>query len=280
MIDGPVMIGLLAVGLVGGIAGGMLGIGGSVLFIPVLTVILGTDYHTSIAATLVVNVCVGFSAARGHLRSGLVRLRLLRLMAPVAVAAAVVGVLVSNLFTDDQEVVLHRLFGATMVYVILVNVDRMLRRRWSKWWWLPWQLLRWKRLRLWMARRGRKPRRSRARIAGVGVVTGLAVGLLGTGGGSVAVPAQQTLLGMRLRTAVANSSVALIFACAVAAVVKHLTLPAGLDPVRPWTLVGLLAPTAILGAPLGAYLTRRVNREIVRVVFMAFLAWTAYKMLM
>jgi len=264
MIEGYVIIQLLAVGLLGGLLGGFLGIGGSVLFIPMLTIFVGSDYHTAQAAALVVNVCVGFSASQNHIRSGLVSRRLLTIMIPCAMALSVAGVYVSNQFTGEQEMYLKRLFGVAMIGVIGVNLFRMARRRWLRGK-MPWT--------------GRKLKRHGLTVGAVGGLMGFSAGLLGIGGGSVAVPAQQVLLGMRLRTAVANSSVAIFFSCMLAAAVKHSTLPAGVDPARPWAYVGLLVPTAIVGAAAGAYVSRRVSREWVRLVFVAFLAWTAVKML-
>ena len=275
MPEWPFVVTLLAVGLAGGALGGFLGIGGSVLFIPVLTVFIRADYHTAQAAALVVNACVGASAARAHLKSGRVSGRILRVLIPCSMAAAVLGVLLSNRFTGEEEVYLRRLFGLAMIYVIAVNLYRMVRCYW---------------LGREMAQAGEgsspplAPRDSPgAKGLGVGLVggaMGLSSGLLGIGGGSVAVPAQQMFLGLPLKTAVANSSVAIIFTCILAAAVKHMSLASlGVDPARPWLYVGLLAPTAVVGAAVGSYLTHRVSRERVQVVFMLFLAWAAYKML-
>jgi len=275
MPEWPFVATLLAVGLAGGALGGFLGIGGSVLFIPVLTVFIRADYHTAQAAALVVNVCVGASAARAHLKSGRVSGRILRVLIPCSMAAAVLGVLLSNRFTGEEEVYLRRLFGLVMIYVIGVNLWRMVCRYWP-------------RRRMPQAGEGGSPPLAPGDSPGVkglgvglvGGAMGLSSGLLGLGGGSVAVPAQQVLLGLPLKTAVANSSVAVIFTCILAAVVKHMSLASlGVDPARPWLYVGLLAPTAVVGAVVGSYLTHRVSREHVRVVFMLFLTWAAYKML-
>jgi len=275
MPEWPFVVTLLAVGLAGGALGGFLGIGGSVLFIPVLTVFIRADYHTAQAAALVVNVCVGASAARAHLKSGRVSGRILRVLIPCSMAAAVLGVLLSNRFTGEEEVYLRRLFGLAMIYVIAVNLWRMVRR-----YWLGRETAQ--------AGEGSSPPLAPrdlpgAKGLGVGLVggaMGLSSGLLGIGGGSVAVPAQQMFLGLPLKTAVANSSVAIIFTCILAAAVKHMSLASlGVDPARPWLYVGLLAPTAVVGAAVGSYLTHRVSRERVQVVFMLFLAWAAYKML-
>jgi uncharacterized membrane protein YfcA len=254
MPEWPFVVTLLAVGLAGGALGGFLGIGGSVLFIPVLTVFIRADYHTAQAAALVVNVCVGASAARAHLKSGRVSGRILRVLIPCSMAAAVLGVLLSNRFTGEEEVYLRRLFGLAMIYVIAVNLWRMVRR-----YWLGRETAQ--------AGEGSSPPLAPRDLPGA---KGLGVGLVG---GAM-------FLGLPLKTAVANSSAAIIFTCILAAAVKHMSLASlGVDPARPWLYVGLLAPTAVVGAAVGSYLTHRVSRERVRVVFVLFLAWAAYKML-
>jgi uncharacterized membrane protein YfcA len=117
-------------------------------------------------------------------------------------------------------------------------------------------------------------------VALVGTLTGFAAGLLGIGGGAVAVPAQQAILRLGLRSAIANSAAAVIFSTLLAAVCKNATLaPAAPGTPGPWTYVLFLAPPAVVGALVGSYLTHRVGRTWLRLVFIGFLAWTAYKML-
>jgi len=262
---------LVGTGLLGGTAGGFLGIGGTVVFMPLMKMICDAnpatplDPHTAIAATLVVNVCVGASATLGHLRSGRLMGRVLRVLVPCSIAASLVGVGLGNLFTGEAQRWLWRLFGGMMVYVVVLNAYRMVRP-------LaasdgdPGDIV------------GPPPRWPM--VAAVGVLAGLSSGLLGVGGGAVAVPAQQVLLRMRLRTAIANSAVTVIFSCLLAAVLKHATLAShGVDAGEPWVYVGLLVPTAVVGALAGAHLTHRVSRVWVRLVFIVFLSWTAWRML-
>jgi uncharacterized membrane protein YfcA len=264
MIEPWQMAALAAVGLAGGTLGGFLGIGGAVIFIPMMKILLGADPHTVIATTLVLTVCVGASSAVGHFRAGRVDRGMVKVLVPPAVVMALVGVWVGNRFSGESSVWLWRLFGAFLVYVAIDNVRRM--------------------------RRPPSPepapgaptaaRPPLAATGAVGAVVGFLAGLLGIGGGAFAVPLQQVFLKQRLRTAIANSSVLMIVPCAVAAVEKHLTLGAlGVDPVRPWLYVALLAPAAMLGAFVGSHVVHRVPLRWVRGVFVVFLVWTAWKML-
>ena len=255
---------LAAVGLAGGTLGGFLGIGGAVVFIPMMKVILGADPHTVIATTLVLTVCVGASSAIGHFRAGRVDRWMVKVLVPPACLMALAGVWAGNRFAGASSVWLWRLFAAFLVYVAIDNIWRMRRPPRPD----P------------APGTPPPPRPNVAATAAVGGVVGFMAGLLGIGGGAFAVPLQQVFLKQRLRTAIANSSVLMIVPCAMAAVEKHLTLGAlGVDPVRPWVYVALLAPTAMLGAFIGSHVVHRVPLRLVRAVFVAFLVWTAWKLL-
>jgi uncharacterized protein len=94
------LLGTLAVGLVAGVASGLLGIGGGVLFVPGLVIFLDLDLleaeATSLVAVTIVAV-VGAWRQRGH---GNVRARdgvALGLLSPVGVAG---GVLLANVLPE------------------------------------------------------------------------------------------------------------------------------------------------------------------------------------
>lgn len=271
MLEWWQMAALAGSGIVGGMLGGFLGVGGTIVFMPLMKLICGAnpdtviDPHTAIAVTLVLNVLVGASSTVAHARAGRVMWSIIKVLIPCSLAASLVGVGVGNLFKADMQVWLWRLFGVTMLYVAGLNAWRLFR---------PVSPVD--------AAQGdiAGPPPRRVAIGAVGVLTGFASGLLGIGGGAIAVPAQQILLKMRLRAAIANSAVTVVFSCLLAAVFKHASLGSlGIDYARPWPYIGLLGVPAVMGALVGSHLTHRVPRFWVRLIFIVFLLWTAWEML-
>ena len=69
--DPVVIAAVLATGLIAGVLGGMLGVGGSVIMIPGLTLVLGYDQHLYQASAMVANVAGAVPAALRHHRAGM-----------------------------------------------------------------------------------------------------------------------------------------------------------------------------------------------------------------
>lgn len=265
-------------GLAAGLLGGLLGVGGSVIMIPALTALLGPEQHLYQAAAMAANVAVAIPAARRHHKAGVARMDVLRWMLPAAVLAVLLGVAASNLFEGDTaERWLKRLFALLLLYVIAMNIRKLLagRRR--------------------SATRGTStadprsdpdvaelasPGAARRSVStAVGGVMGFVAGLLGIGGGAIAVPLQQVLLRLPLRSCIANSSIVIVFSAAIGAVFKIATLDQhGLAFGDALLLAGLLAPTALLGGRLGASLTHRLPLAWVRLAFIALMVAAAWKM--
>jgi len=270
MLEWWQMAALAASGLAGGLLGGFLGIGGTIVFMPLLKLTCDAradtviDPHTAIAVTLVLNVLVGASGTFGHARAGRVMGSIVKILVPCSLAASLAGVAVGNLFKGDMQVWLWRLFGVTMVYVAGLNFYRVVRPL-SAVDMAPGEIV--------------GPPPGKAAIGGVGLVTGFFAGLLGVGGGAIAVPAQQILLKMRLRSAIANSAVTVVFSCVLAAILKQVSLSAhGVSLARPWLYIGLLGVPAVVGALVGSHLTHRAPRVWLRLIFTGFVLWTAWEM--
>ena len=257
---------LAGVGVVAGMAGGMLGIGGSVVFIPALAQLFPeTGYGVFAAAALVCNVFVGAGGAVGHMRNRRVIPRVVKMIIPLGIAGAVVGVLVANVLEKGFDRVLWLVFGAVVCYMLVNNVRRLFRGGHPP------------ALTSGDALEAQKVTVSRA--SAVALPTGLLAGMLGIGGGVYSVPSQQIFLGMPQKNAIANSSATMVVFCAIAAVVKNVTvqLPTGYTHWDPLALAGLLIPFAIVGAFVGGHLTHRLPERLVRGLFVGFLVWTAYK---
>ena len=90
------LVGLLALGFAAGLAGGMLGVGGGVLFVPALVIFAHESQLEAIATSLVAVVLMAVVGAWRQRGYGNVRLRdglLIGLLSPLGV---LVGVLLAN----------------------------------------------------------------------------------------------------------------------------------------------------------------------------------------
>ena len=258
---------LIGTGLVAGIGGGMLGIGGSVIFIPVLgTVFPKVPYGVFAAAALICNVFVGAGGAVGHYRNRRVIPKVVRMIIPLGIVAAVVGVLMANTLEDKGlDEALWVIFGVVVCYMACNNVRKLFHRG------EPAAL---------DAADTLDPKKvSLPRVSAVALPTGFLAGMLGIGGGTYSVPSQQLILDMPQKNAIANSSATMIVFCAIAAVVKNVTLPlpGELSHWDPPLLAAVLVPSALFGAFIGGHLTHKLPDRLVRGLFVCFLGWTAYK---
>ena len=272
MFEPWMIVVIAAVGLAAGTLGGMLGVGGSVIMIPALVVLFGQDtragfnQHLYQAAAMIVNVAVAVSSTYRHYKAGAIVPKAMKLMLPAALVMIFVGVAVSNLsvFDPGQQIAgasgavwLGRVLAVFLVYVIVVNVQRLFA-----------------------------PRRETTghehvtlpRSTGVGSVMGFIAGLMGIGGGAVAVPLQQVALKLPLRNCIANSAAIICITAAFGAAAKNATLPEGCRLTDSLTLALLLAPTAFVGGWIGGKLTHVLPIRIVRGAFILLMIAAAWKM--
>ena len=247
-------------GLAAGLLGGMLGIGGSVIMIPGLAVLFGRSdpntQHLYQAAAMAVNVAVSFPAAIRHWREGAMMTALLRIVLPSALVAIVIGVLVSNLLPGQT---LRYAFAGFLVYVAINAAIKAVRRT-------PDHTRELARITL-------------PRGVAVGVVLGFAAGVLGIGGGILAVPLAQALCRVPLRSAIAVSSASMCITAGFGAALKIITLPRwGFEPSEALMLAATMAPTALIGGWFGAKLTHRLPLGAVRAVMLVLLLVAAWRM--
>lgn len=274
----PETLALIAlIGLIAGTLGGLLGVGGSVITIPGMAILFGTgeNQHLYQAAAMTANLAVAIPAARRHKQAGALRPSVLKWMLPTTIVFIVVGVLASNLPIFSVEaggqggVWLGRVLALFMAYVIIVNLRKLLRSEEKK-----------------AADWAREPKDTPRRCGAVGLVMGFAAGLMGIGGGALAVPLQQTLVKLPFRNAIANSSFVMAFSAGIGATLKLSTLeqhyPTKMDADPAWLtaviLALVLAPTAIIGAGVGAKLTHTLRPRYVRIAFILIMIAAAYKM--
>jgi len=107
----------------------------------------------------------------------------------------------------------------------------------------------------------------------IGIVSGIASGLFGVGGGIVMVPAMVFFLKMDIKVAV-GTSLAVIIPTALMGTYKHLSL-GNVD----WKVALSLAPTAVLGGYVGAWLTTHISSGNLKRAFGGFIILVGFRLL-
>jgi uncharacterized membrane protein YfcA len=257
------------VGLLAGLVGGLLGVGGSIIIIPALILYLdqtgggyrGNQQHLLQAAAMICNVFVAAPSILAHWRAKAIMRSIVVWLIPSALVGSLLGVSVSNssVFARENGAYLAMLLGVFLAYVALFNAWRMFHRENPE------------------ARFDPARKIPAWQIVGVGVPMGVIAGLLGVGGGILAVPAQQLILRLPLRNAIANSAATIVFAAAIGAIYKNATLPShGVAIAESLRLAVMIVPTAMLGSYLGGRLTHVLPRRALQLVFIVFMGAIAY----
>ncbi len=251
---------LAGIGFVAGVLGGLLGIGGSIIIIPLLTIAYGNPYqHLYQAAAMIGNVAIAIPAALRHRKAQAMVPKVLKWMLPAAIVTVLIGSFFSNFVPG---VVLGRILAAFMIYVAAANVMKLMPKAKEE--------------------SLHDARVTRTRSLTVGGALGSFAGLLGIGGGAIATPLQQTLLKLPLKNCIANSTAIICLSSAVGAAYKNATLASVAGHGYHWydglLLAACFIPTAIIGGRLGAALTHRLPIRQIRVAFILLMVAAAWKM--
>jgi uncharacterized membrane protein YfcA len=259
---------LLLTGLGTGLFGGMLGVGGSTVMIPAVTLLFGENQHLYQGAAMICNFFVSAPALLAHRKAEVFNPDVLKWMIPAAMLGTVGGVALSNipLFEGPNSYLLARLFGAFLVYVCLYNARRLYRT-----------ILH----RDYFEGSDQVSGNKAAAYSGAcGLGTGLSAGLLGIGAGTVATPLMQLTLRLPLRNAMSNSAAVIVSISWLGAIYKNATLPQhGIGISESLYLALLLIPGATVGGFLGGRLMHILPRNIIRSAFILLCLLAALKLL-
>jgi uncharacterized membrane protein YfcA len=257
-----------------GAFGALLGLGGGILIVPLLTFGFGLDFRAAVGVSLVCVIVTSSAAAGVYLERHLANLRLGMLLEVFTASGALIGGLIAFLLPDR---VLAGLFALLLVYTAVT----MLRRRATSTGdaspsienpdhaagaaQAPGPF------RAALAGPGYRPVRLGAGIGG-SVFAGVVSALLGVGGGIVKVPLMHLVMRVPLKVATATSNL-MIGVTASASAIVYL-LRDGINPlVAGPTAVGVFA-----GAMVGSRVAQRIDVRLLRLLFVAVLALTAVQM--
>ncbi|GAA3782904.1 sulfite exporter TauE/SafE family protein [Streptomyces chiangmaiensis] len=236
----------LAAGAVVGLALGALGGGGSVLAVPALIYLLGFTPAAATTASLISVTATSLTALYAHARTGTVRWR-----AGALFAAA--GLLPSAAASVAAARLPQPVLTAAFAAIAALAAVRMLRPGRTS--------------------TGRTTVRP-AKAAGVGAGLGALTGLLGVGGGFLAVPALVAVLTFEMQAAV-GTSLLVISANSLASLATRSATTVGVD----WAVIAPFTGAAILGAWDGKRLAAKVTGTLLQRTFAVMLLAVAVFML-
>lgn len=238
----------LIAGAVVGLALGALGGGGSVLAVPVLIYLLGFTPAAATTASLLIVTATSLTALYTHARASHVRWR-----AGAAFAAA--GILPAALAGSAAAHLPQAVLTAAFAVIAALAAALMLRP----------------------ATAGSEAGNRQAhpgKAAGTGAGLGALTGLLGVGGGFLAVPALVTVLAFEMQAAVGTSLLVIVVNS-----LASLATRSGAAVTLDWAVIGPFAGAAILGAWDGKRLAGRVSGPRLQQVFALVLLAVAAFML-
>lgn len=262
---------LIGGGVAAGLFGSLLGLGGGILIVPLLTLGFGLPLITAVGVSLVCVIVTSGAAAGVYLERRVANLRLGMTLELFTAIGALAGGLIAFLV---PERILELLFTGLLAYVALTMAlrhepkedaevvtdhldiatdDDSVAAR--------------------LSGPGYRVRRIRFGVVG-SVFAGVVSALLGIGGGLIKVPVMHVVMGVPLRVATATSNLMIGITASASAIIY--LLRGGIDPY-------VAAPTAIgvfLGATLGSRTAHRIDIRILRGLFVAILLYTAWQMLL
>jgi uncharacterized membrane protein YfcA len=112
----PTAIALIPIGLAAGVASGLLGVGGGIVMVPLLTAIVGVGQHEAHATSLAAIVPIAAVAALTFALSDSIDYEVAGLLAIGALVGAPLG---ARVMARSTEGTLKALFGGLMILVAL-----------------------------------------------------------------------------------------------------------------------------------------------------------------
>jgi uncharacterized protein len=262
------VLGMAAGGVAAGTFGSLLGLGGGILIVPLLTLGFDLPLREAVGVSLVSVIMTSGASASVYLERHVANLRLGMTLELFTAFGALLGGLVAFLLDDA---VIAGLFTILLVYTA-VSMLRGGGRAAPETVELPVDAVD-PPPTFTDSLGGPGYRVRHLPAASVGAVfAGITSALLGVGGGLVKVPIMHLGMGVPLRVATATSNLMIGVTASAGAVVYLLN--GGIDPY----VAGPTAVGVFLGASLGSRTAHRVDTRILRVLFVAVLLYTALLM--
>ncbi len=262
---------LLAISLGAGFLGSLIGLGGGIVVVPVLTLAYGIDIRYAIGASIVSVIATSSGAAAAYVKQHMTNLRTAMLL-ELGTTGAITGAFIAGILRGRW---LFIIFGLVMGYSAVAMFHRV--REPDR----PVEPDRWAdRLRL----HGSYYDESQKAVVaykvthtwlGLGLMylAGMISGLLGIGSGALKVPAMDLAMRIPIKVSTATSNFMIGVTAAASAGVYFAR--GDIDPI----IAAAVAIGVTIGATAGSHFLARADNRVIRVVFVAVLLLVSAEMI-
>lgn len=265
------VVSLFGVSLGAGFLGSLIGLGGGIVVVPVLTLAYGIDIRYAIGASIVSVIATSSGAAAAYVKQHLTNLRTAMLLELGTTTGAITGAFVAGVLRGRA---LFIIFGVVMGYSALAMLrkvhapDRPVEPdRWAD------------RLRLHgsyydESRQVQVDYKVTHTWLGLGLMylAGMISGLLGIGSGALKVPAMD--LAMRIPIKVSSATSNFMIGVTAAASAGVYFVRGDIDPI----IAAAVAIGVTIGATVGSLVLARTDNRVIRIVFVAVLVLVSAQM--
>ena len=237
----------LLIGWAAGFFGGLVGVGGGIIMIPLMIAFLKMSQHKAHGTSLVALVFTGLSGAITYAINGSVDITAAALLASTAIFTARAGARCANNISEGK---LKKYFGAFLIMVALMLVVKSYLPQTAE------AAAGWLKILIFLL---------------TGSFTGFLSGMMGVGGGSIMIPSMVLLAGFEQYTAQGTSLLAMVPIGIVGAYTHHRMGNVNTS-VLPWLIPGIF-----VGSYLGGSFAHVLPETALRIIFAALLVRTGIK---
>jgi uncharacterized membrane protein YfcA len=112
------LIATFIIGLIGGTAGGLLGIGGGTLYVPALTLIIGIDQSIAQGISLAAVIVTAISATSRNISKEIIDKDIIVPIIPIVIIFALIGAQIAGELDQNK---LRKIFGVILILVASKN---------------------------------------------------------------------------------------------------------------------------------------------------------------
>ncbi len=236
-----VWIGALFIGL----TLGLLGSGGSILTVPVLTYLVGQETKVAIAGSLMIVAIISLFSVIPYAREKLVKWRTVVLFGLPSMGGAVLGAWLAHFVSDAWQMLIFSVLMLMASYLMFKPVKLKDADH-------------------------EHEEREMHKIVLDGFLVGAVTGLVGVGGGFLIIPALVLLGGLSMRLAVGTSLV-IITVKSFAGFAAYLPVLDTLNLSLDWQIIWIFSIIGVVGGWIGHKISNKVNQNQLKKGFAVFL---------